>query len=50
MRLIFPVDLLVYSVFVLKRGGTILLELNGVSVRLVSSGVGDVLRSAVIVR
>lgn len=45
-----PKELLVYSVFVLKRGGAILLALNRVSVRLVSSEVGDALGSVVIVK
>lgn len=36
--------------FVLKHGGTILLALNEASVRLVSSGVGNALESAVIVK
>lgn len=48
LRLIFPYESVAYSVFVFKRGGTILLALNRDSVRLVSSGMGDTLGSAAV--
>lgn len=50
LRLFSPWELFVYSVFVFKCGGTILLELNGASVMLASSEVGDAIGISVILK